>query len=156
MTSSNGNIFRVTGHLCGEFHRSPVNSPHKGQWRGALMVSLIWVWRNDWVNNREAGDLRRCRAHYDVIVMLHDPVIAVRWRNITSLDHTGSMVISIGLYLLNAIFVPAHSGCINLISHVWNTRQNNTYNTSIYRTCLMVAYANVKLITRQATVPIRE
>ena len=24
---------------------------------------------NDWVNNREAGDLRRSRAHYDVIVM---------------------------------------------------------------------------------------
>ena len=50
-------------------HRSPVNSPHKGQWRGALMFSLICVWINDWVNNREAGDLRRYRAHYDVIVM---------------------------------------------------------------------------------------
>ena len=24
---------------------------------------------NDWVNNGEAGDLRRHRAHYDVIVM---------------------------------------------------------------------------------------
>ena len=50
-------------------HRSPVNSPHKGQWHGALMFSLICVWINDWVNNREAGDLRRYRAHYDVIVM---------------------------------------------------------------------------------------
>ena len=50
-------------------HRSPVNSPHKGQWRGALMFSLICVWINNWVNNREAGDLRRYRAHYDVIVM---------------------------------------------------------------------------------------
>ena len=40
-------------------HRFPVNSPHKGQWRGALMFSLIFVWINDWVNNREAGDLRR-------------------------------------------------------------------------------------------------
>ena len=37
-------------------HRSPVNSPHKGQWRGALMFSLICVWINGWVNNREAGD----------------------------------------------------------------------------------------------------
>ena len=76
MTSSNGNIFRVTGHLCGEFtgereiHRSPVNSPHKGQWRAALMFSLICVWINGWVNNRgEAGDLRRYRAHFDVTVM---------------------------------------------------------------------------------------
>ena len=50
-------------------HRSPVNSPHKGQWRGALMFSLICVWINGWVNNREAGDLRRYRAHYDVTVM---------------------------------------------------------------------------------------
>ena len=50
-------------------HRSPVNSPHKGQWRGALMFSLICVWINGWVNNREAGDFRRYRAHYGVIVM---------------------------------------------------------------------------------------
>ena len=50
-------------------HRSPVNSPHKGQGRGALMYSLIYVWINGWVNNREAGDLRRQRAHHDVIVM---------------------------------------------------------------------------------------
>ena len=50
-------------------HRSPVNSPHKGQWRGALMLALICVWIIDWVNNRAAGDLRRYRAHYDVIVM---------------------------------------------------------------------------------------
>ena len=49
--------------------RSPVNSPHKGQWRGALMFSLICARINDWVNNREAGDLRRYRTHYDVIVM---------------------------------------------------------------------------------------
>ena len=50
-------------------HRSPVNSPHKGQWRGALMFSLICVWINGWVNNHEAGDLRRYRVHYDVTVM---------------------------------------------------------------------------------------
>ena len=113
MTSSNGNIFRVTGHLkmsSGEWrpswlslsvlikthqtvfiqentfhnvsakyqpfcsglipvHQSPVNSPHKGQWRGALVFSLICAWINGWVNNREAGDLRRNHAHYDVNVM---------------------------------------------------------------------------------------
>ena len=50
-------------------HRSPLNSLHKGQWRGALMFSLICGWINGWVNNREAGDLRRHRPHYDVIVM---------------------------------------------------------------------------------------
>ena len=50
-------------------HRSPVNSPHKGQWRGAVMFSLIWAWMNARVNNREAGDLRRHRPHYGVTVM---------------------------------------------------------------------------------------
>ena len=49
-------------------HRSPMNSPHKGQWRCALMFSFICTWIYGWVNNREAGDLRRHRAHYDVSV----------------------------------------------------------------------------------------
>ena len=49
MTSSNGNIFRATGPLCGEFSGWPVNSPHKGQWRGALMFSLICTRINGWV-----------------------------------------------------------------------------------------------------------
>ena len=68
MMSSNGNIFRVAGHLWGN---SPVPGkfPHKGQWRGALKFSLICVWINGWVNNCEAGGLRRYRTHYDVIVM---------------------------------------------------------------------------------------
>ena len=46
------------------------NSPHKGQSRGALMFSLICVRIHGWVSNGEAGDLRRHRAHYDVIVMI--------------------------------------------------------------------------------------
>ena len=63
MTSSNGNIFRVTGLLWGEF------TGHKGHWRGALMFSLICVWTNSWAPNGDVGDLRRHRAHYDVIVI---------------------------------------------------------------------------------------
>ena len=58
--------------LCAGNPRSPVNSPHKDQWRGVLMFSLICAWRNRWVNAREAGDLRRHRAHYDVTVMRSD------------------------------------------------------------------------------------
>ena len=57
--------------ICAGNSPAPVNSPHKGQWRGALMFPLICVWINDWVNNREAGDLRRYRAHNDVTVMLN-------------------------------------------------------------------------------------
>ena len=67
-TSSNGNIFRVTGHLCGEF-TGPGDFPHKSQWRRVLMFSLICTRINGWVNNGEAGDLRRNRTHYDVTVM---------------------------------------------------------------------------------------
>ena len=50
-------------------HRSPVNSPHKGQWRGALIVSLIRSCLNGWVNNGEDGE-RRHRDLYDVTVMI--------------------------------------------------------------------------------------
>ena len=56
-----------------EIHRSPVNTLHKGQWHGALMFSFIRF--KGWVNNRETGDLRCNRAHYDVTVMR----MAVAW-----------------------------------------------------------------------------
>ena len=61
--------------------RSPVNSPHKGQWRGALMFSLICAWINGWINNREAGDLRRHRIiHYDVtVIYLLVPISTRLW-----------------------------------------------------------------------------
>ena len=53
-----------------EIHRSPLNSPHKDQWHGGLMFSFIRVWTNGWINNRDAGDLRPHRVHYDVIVII--------------------------------------------------------------------------------------
>ena len=50
---------------------SPVsNELHKGQWRGALMFSLIYVRTNGWINNRDGGDLRRHCHLYNVTVML--------------------------------------------------------------------------------------
>ena len=48
---------------------SPVSSSHKGQWRGALMLSLIFAWPNGWVNKHDADDLRRHHADYGVTVM---------------------------------------------------------------------------------------
>ena len=50
-------------------HRSPVNSPHKGQWRRALMFSLICARIYGWVHNDEAGDLRCHHTHNDVTVI---------------------------------------------------------------------------------------
>ena len=49
-------------------HRSPVDSTHNGQWRRAFMF-FICAWTNGWANNRDAGDLKRHRAHYDVTIM---------------------------------------------------------------------------------------
>ena len=51
-------------------HRSAANSHHTGQWRGALVFSLICVWTNGWINNRDAGYNGHHSAHYDVSVMM--------------------------------------------------------------------------------------
>ena len=51
-------------------HRWPMNSPHKGEWGVALSFLIICAWIYGWVNNHEAGDLRRYRTYYDVIVMM--------------------------------------------------------------------------------------
>ena len=65
MTSSNGNIFRVTGPLCGKF----TGHPHKGHSDAELLMFSLICDLNGWVNNREAGDSRWHRAHHDVTVM---------------------------------------------------------------------------------------
>ena len=59
-------------------HRSPVNSAHKGQCCGVLMFSLICL-NKRLKNNREAGDLRRHCAHYDVIVMRTSRIVLTWW-----------------------------------------------------------------------------
>ena len=50
-------------------HRTPVDSPHKDQWRGALVFSLICAWTNGSANNRDAGDLSHPHVHYNVTVI---------------------------------------------------------------------------------------
>ena len=72
MTSSNENIFRVTGLLCGEFTgpgEFPTQRPVTRRFGVFFLFCFIRVWINGWVNNREAGDLRRYRAHFDVTIM---------------------------------------------------------------------------------------
>ena len=56
MTSSNGNIFRVTGPLCGEFTSHQWIPRTSGQWSGSFVFSLICAWTNGWVNNQDVGD----------------------------------------------------------------------------------------------------
>ena len=69
ITSSNGNIFRVTGPLCGEFtgHRwIPLTKANDAE---LWCFLLICAWTKGWVNNRDAGNLRRHHAHYNATVM---------------------------------------------------------------------------------------
>ena len=82
-------------------HRSPVHTPHKDQWRGALTCSLICAWINGWVNNRYAGDFRRrCARHYVTVIehlavlctqglpmkLAWFPQLIVHQKNITYID----------------------------------------------------------------------
>ena len=70
------NIFRVTSHLCGEF-TGPGEFRAQRPVTRSLMFSLIYARINGSINNREAGDLRRHRAHYDVILMPTKAIDAV-------------------------------------------------------------------------------
>ena len=68
MTSSSRNIFRVTGQLYEEFtgyRWIPLTKASDVE----LWLFFICAWINDWVNKREAGDLRRHWVHYDVTEM---------------------------------------------------------------------------------------
>ena len=100
-------------------HRSPVNSPHKGQWRGALMFSLVWI--NDWVNNRQVGDLRRYRPHSDVTV-------------IVSLQ--GDAIAGNGSVALAKLLPPVSNGrsVVHVFSWFWRTAR--WLHRSAYPLCL--------------------
>ena len=84
MTSSNGNIFRVTSHLCGEFTGPRWIPRTKASDAELWCFCLICVRINGWLNNREAGYLRRYRAHYDVTVMN----LCRRWRYLTKFSQS--------------------------------------------------------------------
>ena len=69
MTSSNGNIFRVTGPLCGEFTDPGEFPAQRPVTRSSDVFFDVRMKKNDWVNNHEAGDLRRHHGHCEVNVM---------------------------------------------------------------------------------------
>ena len=101
-------------------HRPVVNSPHKDQWRRALMFSLICAWMNGWVNNGEAGDLRCHRVHYDVTVMYYHMLwiqfmgtsceIALRWMPQNTFD---------GKSILVQVMAWCHQATSHYLSWYW-------------------------------------
>ena len=95
-------------------HRSLVNSPHKGQWRGALMFSLICACINGWVNNCKAGNLGRHCTHYDIIVMaLLDDVMT--WKLFPNL-------------LIESLMDSAHKGSAMWMLFIFIVRLNKLLN----------------------------
>ena len=104
MTSSNGNIFRVTGHLCGEF-TGPLWIPRTKASDAELCVSLIYARINGWVNTGEAGDLRRHGAHYGVIVM--ERVARIVWTCFDTNEYTAHT------YILNISPKQQNKVCAN-------------------------------------------
>ena len=97
-------------------HRSTVSSPHKAQWRGALIFSLICALINGWViNNGKAGDLTSHRAHYDVIVM----------------DYSNAMLIQYALHLFHHAALGFRY--LQVAKHIHMRITLNSYNKSARR-----------------------
>ena len=115
MASSNGNIFRVTGHLCGEF-TGPRWIPHTKA-SDAELWCFLWSAseKNSWVNNREAGDLRSYRAHYDVTVMVTNTSMAEQ--NGRNLENVSNMFyLNKNIWILIEIWNLFYNG---VICNIW-------------------------------------
>ena len=128
-------IFSTLLALCVGSHQSPVNSPHKGQWRRALMFSLICTWTNGWANNRNAGDLRRHRVHYDVTVMLERHVCTIlemvgqKWAPTCDCDISNRPVANPTMHLSHilqctfskqkCVHICAHF-CYKMVNYLWD------------------------------------
>ena len=113
-------LFSAVLALCAGNSPVPVNSPHKGQWRGALVFSLICAWINDWVNNRQAGDFRRHRGHYYVIVMIFVCIVLNGSHNVL-IKHSRKFVFTSP--------IESKLTCVQVISHYLNRgwRSSLTY-----------------------------
>ena len=125
MTSSNVNNFPRDWPFVGGVHRSPVNSPNKVQWRGALLFSLICAWTNGWVNNRDGSDLKygisapwfmyqphchraifftsnitpiHCILTYCILILFLKPVAKIRYLRSQYQIHVATMQSSITCY----------------------------------------------------------
>ena len=130
LTPSIVNIFRVTGPLCGEF---------TGHRRGALMFSLTCAWINGWVNNREAGDLRRHCTHYGVTIMnfrslaavpvIHRQISVILNQIVWSLtDHTGGNRLITGIcFNIKAIFHDAGVSVVIMFTRFSHPHNRNSY-----------------------------
>ena len=109
------------------------------------MFSFIYAGINGWVNNREASDLTRHRAHYDVIVMLwiHNRHLVPRLaascgflisfrrktlRDVTQLDCS----ISGTVFYLWWIKISSSLICGDIMLHRWKTDPASSLATATF------------------------
>ena len=117
-------------------HRWPVDSPDKGQWRGALMLYLIWAWINGWVNNREAGDLRRHRAYHHVIVMKLPYFNEAEWRIYGSVNIYFFQLMACRLIAAMPLSEPVKTYCLQGTgwnSEMFHIHMMTSFNGNIFR-----------------------
>ena len=134
-------------------NRSPGNSPHKGLWRWALMFPLICAWKNGWVNNGEAGDLRHRRAHYDINVMnsvrklsrSHGNVNSLQLGYISQFAHDTVHIYS-SLLLEYILLITPVNRTLELQSSP--PQEGKTYHT--YYTCQMHVYPGLSNLICQS------
>ena len=126
--------------------RSPVDSPYKGQWRGALTFSLICAWINSWVNNRKAGDLRHRHSHYDVTVMGHklknQPYVypLIRTDPISRSCGIYLMTITLEISTLSIFHMGLKTTNLGLLSYF--KRANESNRLAITYACIFKPYHN--------------
>ena len=126
------NIFPRYWPFVRGIHWSSGNSLHKGQWRGALMFSLICAWTSSSANHGDAGgNLRRHRAHYDIIVMCHPP------------HHRHTFLIMISSTFVCLLFLEALAWRLANRSFVSQSRNNfKIINYRQYYSCSHLPYDN--------------
>ena len=129
MTSSNVNIFCLTGPLYGEFtgHRwIPLTKASD-----TLMFSFICAWINGWINNREAGDLRRHRAHYDVTAMQYK-------KNDRTQKHKDTLKLLMQLKFIFGLFIAKPNGKQTIIIFMFVSVHK--FNTN-YQSCFLLTHS---------------
>ena len=119
MTSSNGNIYCVTGPLWGE--------SIGGRWIPLKKASDAEFWcflwsapeKNGWANTRDAGDFGRHRAHYDVAIMWRNR--DTRWSRaynnhcIGVIEYTGMVDYLLDRRIIHKKLLATHDNCTHLL-----------------------------------------
>ena len=104
MMTSSKEAFAALLALCEGNQLATGGSPHKGQWRWILMFSLKCAWTNGWVNSRDAGDLRRHRAHYDAFDFIGCDLILASVKSIIRPPWILAKLLEYSLFLLYVIY----------------------------------------------------